>query len=51
MYEQGMYESDELAGDAFPTELTESEARHAEGEDAYIMTGFYSQYDFNYFDL
>jgi hypothetical protein len=51
MYEQGMYEPDELAGDAFPTELTDSEARHGEGEGAYIMTGFHSQYDFNYFDL
>ena len=51
MYEHGIYEPDELAGDAFPTELIDSGARYGEGEDAYIMTGFYRQYDFNYFDL
>jgi hypothetical protein len=51
MYEQGMYGPDELAGDAFPTELTDSDARRGDGEGAYVMTEFYSQYDFNYFDL
>jgi hypothetical protein len=51
MYD-GTYEPDELAGDAFPTELIDSGAvRHGDGEDAYVMTGFYPQYDFNYFDL
>jgi hypothetical protein len=52
MYELGMYEPGELAGDAFPTELSDSAGRQGgDGEDGYAMTGFYPQHDFNYFDL